>query len=181
MAGCDRAHEPAADGSAADVAAAPGPLAQCGLEGDPQLTGEGFGAARLGATVEQVTLACHVIADTINPLGPEGQAERSLILLMGAGPDTLRAVVMGDSIWRLHITSEWPRTEESLGVGSTVRDLRTRRDAQLIRGEGRLFVTTADPCGLSFRLDRADDAAGLTLAALPDTVRVTEVLVVGCR
>lgn len=183
---CDRAPDRAPDrvldralGEAGSAGATP--LARCGIDGPAGLTGDGVGALRLGATVEQVTLACRVLSDTTDPQGPEGQPERSLTVLLGEGSDTLRAVVVGDSIWRLHVTSEWPRALDSLGVGSVVADLRVRRGARLINGEGRLFITTADPCGLSFRLDRPNTTQGLTLGAVGDSVKVVEVLVVGCR
>lgn len=167
--------------AASDAAGAATPLARCGVDGPGVLSGDGIAALRLGATVEQVTLACRVLADTTDPRGPEGAPERSLLVLAGDRPDTLRAVVVGDSIWRVHVTGAWPRTADSLGVGSTVGQLRGRREAKLIKGEGRLFITTADPCGLSFRLARPDDGPGLSLGALPDSLSVAEVLVVGCR
>jgi hypothetical protein len=156
-------------------------IPRCGIEDTATLTSDGIGALRLGATVEQVTLACQVLVDTTDPRGPEGMPERSLAVSLGDGPDTVRAVVVGDSIWRLHVHGAWPRAIDSLGVGSTVAELRVRPGAKLINGEGALFIVATDPCGLSFRLDRPDTTPSLTIAALPDSVKVAEVLVVGCR
>lgn len=173
--------EPGDDDQASSGAGdAPVVLANCGAEGTPRLTGEGIGALRIGEAVKQVTLACHVLGDTVGR-GPEGSDERSLFVQLGDRPDTVRAVVVADSIWRLHLTSTGPRTADSLGVGSLVRDLRARPDARLLRGEGGLFVTMRDPCGLSFRLGQRDTGAEVSLARLADSVRVTEVLVIGCR
>lgn len=171
--GAERASEPAAAGAET-------PLARCGVDGVPVLTGEGIGALRIGVSVEQVTLACLVASDTLQP-GPEGTTERVLAVVLGDRPDTLRAVVTGDSIWRMHVTSVTPRTADSLGVGSALAQLRPRPGAQLISGEGRIFVTMRDPCGLSFRLDQPDTIRGATLASLPDSLLVAEVLVTGCR
>lgn len=171
----------ACGGDGGRSSAADGVAARCGVEDDATLSGDGIGALRIGATVEQVTLACRVLADTLDPLGPEGQPERSLVVGIGDRPDTVRAVVVGDSVWRLHVAGDAPRAADSLGVGSLVRDLRVRRDARLIRGEGGLFVVMADPCGMSFRLGQPDGAAAVSLASVADSVRVTEVLVTGCR
>lgn len=173
---CDRGAEPARGPAATDVA----PLARCGVEGAPILTGDGVGALRIGATVEQVTLACQVASDSLRP-GPEGSTERVLTVVLGDRPDTLRAVVTGDSIARVHVASVGPRTTDSLGVGSVLSALRGRSGAQLINGEGRLFVTMREPCGLSFRLDQPDTIPRVRLATLPDSLRVAEVLVTGCR
>lgn len=171
--GPEKAREPAADSAGTSIA-------RCGIEGAPVLTGEGVGALRIGATVEQVVLACRVVSDTLQP-GPEGSTERVLAVALGGRPDTLRAVVISDSIWRMTVTSPTPRTADSLGVGSTLGQLRSRTGAQLISGEGRLFVTMRDPCGISFRLSQPDTIPGATLVSLPDSMRVAAVLVTGCR
>src|SRR5690606_38582025 len=102
LAACGGASED--DAATADRVDAPVALADCGVEGAPRLTGDGIGALRIGETVKQVTLACHVLRDTIGP-GPEGSQERSLLVRIGPRPDTVRAVVVSDSIWRLHVTS----------------------------------------------------------------------------
>ena len=180
VAGCDREPEPAGDAAPTDGPAPPVALADCGTDGVPRLTGDGIGALRIGETVKQVTLACHVLRDTVGR-GPEGADERSLLVQLGPRPDTVRAVVVADSVWRLHVTSAGLRTADSLGVGSRAGDLRARLDARLIRGEGGLFVVMRDPCGLSFRLEQRDTGSAATLSRIADSVRVSEVLVIGCR
>ncbi len=178
LAACGGAgEEEAAPAAGAD---APVALADCGIDGAPRLSGDGIGALRIGETVKQVTLACHVLRDTTGR-GPEGAEERALLVQIGPRPDTVRAVVVSDSIWRLHVTSTGPRTADSLGVGSTARELRSRPAARLIRGEGGLFITMRDPCGLSFRLEPPDPGGSVSLARLADSVRVREVLAIGCR
>ena len=91
--------------------------------------------------------------------------------------NTTAAIVDG-RVWRIYVASPSFRTTDSLGVGSLVRDLRGT-EARLARGEGT-FVLRRDHCGLSFQLGRGVPPVAQTLDAVPDSVRVERVLVIGC-
>lgn len=148
----------------------------CNIETGTVLTGDGLGALRVGAPVEDVARSCRVLRDT-TVAGAEGTAEREISVDLGL--DTVRAVVSGDRVWRLHIRSSDFRTADSLGVGSPVSALRGSGARQLM-GEGGVYVTVPRHCGLSFRLDGVAPGQARSLAQLPDSTRVGELLAFGC-
>jgi hypothetical protein len=151
-------------------------LLDCGAGQDAGLTGSGVGALRIGATVAEIRRKCLVVSDTTLAQGNEGMPERRLTALVGS--ETTTATIVDDRVWRIEINSPRFRTTDSLGVGSTVRDLRGP-EASLALGEGA-YVLRKDHCGLSFHLTSAVGAFGKQLAAVPDSTQVRRVLVTGC-
>ncbi len=151
--------------------------ADCGVDANTVMNGEGIGNLRVGASVRDVALACPVLADTVLP-GPEGSMERSL--LVNLVRDTVRAVVTDESVWRIHVSSPAIRTEGGLGVGSRAPELRELPGARVISGEGNAFVVATSPCGMSFRLRGLDSVMPRPVAELPDSAHVDMVLLTGC-
>jgi hypothetical protein len=147
------------------------------------LSGSGVGCLEVGAALADLPSECSIVADRVVP-GPEGTAERRIDVLAGA--DTVAATVVGDSIWRLDVTARTVRTAQGLGVGTPAAELLARTGSRIIGGEGRLFVTLPDLCGLSFELGPLprellalppDRVAG----RLPPETEISRVLVFGCR
>lgn len=151
-------------------------ILDCGVGPNEPLSSTGIGALTIGATVAEVRGRCMVLSDSLEP-GPEGQSERRLVVVTGAV--NTAAAIVDDRVWRIYVATPRFRTTDSLGVGSTVRELRGA-PAVLARGEGT-FVLRRDHCGLSFQLARGVPPGARTLDAVPDSVRVERVLVIGCR
>ena len=147
------------------------------------ITDSTVGFLRLGQSVADVSARCTVARDTTRP-GAEGQSSR--VLDVNFGDATVEAEVVDDRVWRIGIESPTFRTSDSLGVGTEIPQLLAQRGARPVSGEGRVFVTTATHCGLSFQLSVADTgtAAGRwtidALRRLAGDTRVTRVLVIGC-
>lgn len=140
------------------------------------LTDSGIGALRIGSTIGEIRSRCLVLSEDTAAPGPEGQTEHRLVVVTGS-VNTTAAIVDG-RVWRLYVASPIFRTVDSLGVGTHVGQLRGP-DARLARGEGT-FVLRRDHCGLSFQLGRGVPPGAQTLDAVPDSVRVERVLVIGC-
>lgn len=161
---------------AANAPGAPGTDQRtCGVSAAAELKGDGVGALRIGAIMATVRQQCVVLRDTAVQ-GSEGQAERRVTVVLG--PVNTVATIVNDKVWRVEIESERFRTSDSLGVGSTVGQLRSPQ-ATLALGEGA-FVLRKDHCGLSFKLNSAVGEFGRRLERVPDSVRVSRVLVTGC-
>lgn len=148
----------------------------CGVDSRTPLSDSGIGALRIGATVAGIRSQCMVLSEDTAAPGPEGQPEHRLVVVTGS-VNTTAAVVDG-RVWRLYVASPLFRTADSLGVGTRVGELRGPT-ARLARGEGT-FVLRGDHCGLSFQLGRGMPPNAQTLDAVPDSVRVERVLVIGC-
>jgi hypothetical protein len=159
-------------GGATTAAAAP----TCAVDARTALTGEGIGALRVGATVGEVGRACRILRDT-TALGVEGMPERTI--LVDLGRDSVLAVIVADRVWRVHVRSRRFRTADSLGVGTPANALR-RPAAQVLAGEGAVFVRLPSHCGLSFRLRGATLGRVSTPTQIPDSAVVDEVLAFGC-
>ena len=126
----------------------PPPLT-CGVEATPVLTSDGIGALKLGSSVEAIRSACVVVRDTIEQ-GAEGMPERRLGVLLGQ--DTVQATVDRGTVRRIEVRTPRIRTDDSLGVGSTLETLR-RQPAQFLGyGEGGPFMQVTKHCGLTFDL-----------------------------
>ncbi len=147
------------------------------------ISGRGVGCLAIGFPLAALPPECRIVGDRIVP-GPEGSQERRVDVVVGA--DTVAATVVGDSIWRLDVVSRTLRTHDGLGVGSPAAELLARAGSRIIGGEGRLFVTLPDECGLSFEVG----AVPRELLALPperaaermpDTATIERVLVFGCE
>ena len=149
----------------------------CAVEDSVPLSGNGFGALRVGATVDEVRTACAVVADTTLERGNEGLPERRIAVLVGS--DTIEATVVRDSIWRLELTTERIRTVDSLGVGTTARVLRAK-GAKLAVGDRGVFALVPNHCGLSFQLSGVDPASS-EWSRIADSTSVGRLLVFGCE
>lgn len=150
-------------------------ILDCGVGPNAVLADSGIGALRIGATVAEIRSRCMVLTDSVYP-GPEGQPERRLAVVTGSV--NTAAAIVDDRVWRIYVASPRFRTADSLGVGTTVEQLRSPH-GRLARGEGT-FVLRPDHCGLSFQLAGGVPPNAETLDAVPDSVRVERVLVIGC-
>lgn len=153
------------------------PAARCGINDGTVLRGDGVGQLRVGAALADVRTDCSVLTDTTAP-GAEGMRERRIGVDLKR--DTVEAIVVNDSVWRIHVGGSSFRTTEGLGVGSTVAELRQGRAARVLAGEGSMFITLAEHCGLSFRLGGVPFGPERPAAELPADGRVVEVLIFGC-
>jgi hypothetical protein len=149
----------------------------CNVETGTVLTGDGLGALRVGASVEDVARQCRVARDTMVP-GAEGTTEREVSVDLGR--DTVRAVITGGRVWRLHIRGPAFRTADSIGVGTPATALR-RPGARVLAGEGSVYVTLPSHCGLSFRLEGVAPGQVRSPAQIPEATRIGEVLAFGCE
>jgi hypothetical protein len=149
----------------------------CGVDARTRLTGDALGDLRIGGSIDELRRRCRVVRDTV-VRGAEGMPERRMIVDLGR--DSVVAVIDSNRVWRVQVQSSTFRTADSLGVGSQLRGLR-RTGARLLTGEGAYFVTLPSHCGLSFRLRGVEFGRLRTLAQVPDSATVGEVLVVGCR
>ena len=112
------------------------------------LTGEGIGDLKKGKKVADVKAVCRVDSDSNQP-GPEGSTER--VLVVPFGPETVRAVVNDDKIFRIIVSSPYFKTGDGLGVDTQLRKLAAMRGAQFFPGEDGVYGFVADHCGISFR------------------------------
>jgi hypothetical protein len=150
--------------------------ATCGVDAHTTLTGDGIGALRVGTPVDDIARACRVMRDATVP-GPEGTTERRIVVDLGR--DSVSAVIDAGRVWRVHVRTPTFRTTDSLGVGTPGPALR-RPGAQVLSGEGAVFVGLPSHCGLSFRLRGVEFGRVATPAQIPDTAVVDEVLAIGC-
>jgi hypothetical protein len=149
----------------------------CGVGQPPLLTDSGVGALRVGATVDDVRAACVVLRDTTLVAGNEGMPERRLTVILGS--IATAATVSEGRIWRIEIASPRFRTADSLGVGSTVAQLRGGT-SRVAAGANGGYVVRSDHCGLAFQLGGVPARDGLRVDEIADTAHVDLVLVVGC-
>jgi hypothetical protein len=102
--------------------------------------------------------------------------ERRVTIELGA--DSVDATIVNDRVWRIEVRTPRFRTADSLGVGSTVREIRTG-PASLATGDRGVFALRRDHCGLSLQLAGIPPSRG-EWALIPETTRVALVLVFGC-
>lgn len=150
----------------------------CGINSGAVLTGDGIGRLRVGASLTAVRAECAIVRDTTG-LDVEGMQQRRIAVDLRR--DTVEAVVVDDRVWRVHLDGAAFRTADGLGVGSTVAELRDGRTARVLAGEGAMFITLADRCGISFRLGGVPFGPERPVADLPGDGRVVEVLAFGCE
>jgi hypothetical protein len=144
---------------------------------DHTLSGAGVGDFRVGATVEDVRARCDVVLDTLLQAGAEGMPEQRLAVTIGA--DTVQATIVSGRVWRIEVRSPRFRTRDSLGVGSTVADLKKQPLEYLGFGEGGPFVALPAHCGMSFSLAGVPGTPR-TIDRVPPEARVDLVLLLGC-
>jgi hypothetical protein len=153
---------------------------QCGV-GPLALTGDGIGELRVGRTVASVREQCRVLEDKQLPHGNEGHPERRIkVVIAGSVFD---ATVVDDRVWRIEVLSAHARTRDSLGVGTTARELQRRGARPPSYGEGGVYTTIESMCGLSFRLGGLQHPVAIKRGwqAIPPDARVDLVLMFGCR
>jgi hypothetical protein len=158
--------------------------AVCGGSEAKALTEGGIGAVRIGATVEDVKRACTVVSDRVEE-GDEAIPVRILrIRIRGA---LIAAEIEAGRVWRLTVDDQGLRTADGLAVGIPLTKLLSLPMLSAEEGEGALYATSPQHCGLSFRLSYhpADDEHRVEwttaqLSALPRSTKVTQVLIFGC-
>jgi hypothetical protein len=148
----------------------------------PVLAGDGVGCLRIGVPLAALSAGCEIVADRMVP-GPEGMVERRADIIVAG--DTLAATVVRDSVWRVAVTVPTLATADGLGVGSEAGAMLQRQGSRVIGGEGRLFITLADHCGMSFELAVPRELLSLppdqAASRIPSGSRVTRILLFGCE
>lgn len=175
-----------------DSLVAGAPVADCGVppgdvhvrsSGDVQ-AGPGFGVLHPGTPVGEVQRACTVARDTtVRDL--EGMPQRQLHIALG--PDTVVAEVVADSVWRLRLTSPRFVVQDSIRVGMPASVLTYLQGARALIGEGEIYLTIPEACGVSFRVTGADyayvagaDTPERAAARVADSASVDLLLLVPC-
>lgn len=156
-------------------------LGACGGEASRPLAVVGdsaVGCLEIGATREAVERACGWVTDTTIHL--EGMAQEAAWVAVGQG----RALAeMADGVvWRIRVDDRDLATADSIRVGTAARRLSGLPGVRVLHGEGT-FVRTDAHCGKSFQIrglpPEPREWSGEDLAALPDSVRVVGILVLG--
>ena len=163
---------------------APGAVTDCGVSPAGVQIEQGVGVLQVGATVEHLREHCRLVKDTV-VTGLEGMPGRQLsIAILG---DTVVAEVEQDTVWRIRLTTDRFRTRDSLGVGTPAEFLTSRDGARALVGEGEIYVTIEEACGVSFRLDGASysivasaPSPESAVRLVPDTAIVDLVLLIPC-
>jgi hypothetical protein len=151
--------------------------------GNKLIDGESVGELRIGMSIDSLGEYCHVKRDTVQP-GPEGTTERRVTVAFP--PALVDAEIVEGRVWRIDIKSPAFRTADSLGVGSSVRDVLRRDEADGAAGEGAFYLISLKHCGLSYRLSGGIPTGAIrrwdstALSGLPASTEVTQVLVTGC-
>jgi hypothetical protein len=149
------------------------------------VTGDGVGALRVGASVAAVRKVCRIPRVRLKKGQPPPPAD---LLEFKIGSTPVQAQVEDGRVWRILIDGPQLKTADKLGVGSPLPALLASAPARASQGEGMIYAATARHCGLSFQLDyrprRGEDRDAWTadaLAALPRDVKVSRVLISGCK
>lgn len=150
----------------------------CGLDVAPVLGNEGIGAFAIGTSIDSLQTSCVVLGDTTLTHGSEGLPERRVAILLGQ--DTVEATVVNGAVWRIEVVTPRIRTQDSIGVGSTLATLRGQPMRFLGYGEGGPFVRVTRHCGLSLELTGVPRLAR-RIEDIPPTASVERVLIVGCK
>jgi hypothetical protein len=149
------------------------------------VTGDGVGALRVGASVAAVRKVCRIPRVKLRRGETAGPAD---VLDFKVGGAPVQAEVENGRIWRIVIDGPQLKTADKLGVGSPLTALLASSPARGSQGEGVIYAATARHCGLSFQLDyrprRGEDRDAWTadaLAALPKDVKISRILISGCK
>lgn len=186
LAACAGSSDPK-DDSARAVSAVKGvrTATDCGATASRYVTGNGVGLLTVGLPADSVRNRCQVLADSTS-IGAEGLSVRELLVELAG--DTIHAIVDSGKVWRIEIESGGLRTQDSLGVGSPLRDILRGGGATGAEGEGALYVQTSRHCGISFRLRHEIPTAAHRpqwtendLSRIPSSATVDQLLLVGCK
>jgi len=147
------------------------------------VTGDSLGALRIRMSSDSVAARCPGTRDTVQ-IFSEGEPQR--VLKVPAGADTVDAEITDGRVSRIRVYATRFATDDSIHVGTPVERFRDDTSAQVLMGEGQLFVLVPRHCGLSFGLTRGafprrgpfDRSA---LARVSPTTTVSEILILGCR
>jgi hypothetical protein len=152
---------------------------------DPQvLSGSGVGPVTVGRLIAAVRQDCEVVRDTLEF---DAEAAEQRVAYIRVAGDTVLAPIVDDRIRHIEVATPRIRTTESLGVGSSLSDLRIVGALTPMLEHAGLYVQISNHCGVAYRLDYSLDQAGLEtppsriLSSLPDTLLVDQVLIAGCR
>lgn len=175
---------PGADGTpddsalAADSAAGVAAVADREACGDLATVGKNsVGTLVLGMNVSAAREACEM-QDTTFTLG-EGMMEQGLAAPLASGGAIVALTTGSDSVLRLMVTGSGPQTEQGIGVGSSIAQLREAyAGACVMAGEGKLVVI-APSSGVSFMTTSPVGSPNPQIEALPDTTTVMQLIVHG--
>ena len=134
-------------------------------------------------TPDSVKAHCPGTRDTVQ-IFSEGEEQR--VLKVPAGTDTIDAEIVDGRVSRIRVYATRFATDDSIHVGTPVERFRTDTTAQVLMGEGQLFVLVPRHCGLSFGLThgafpRRGPFDRSALARVSPTTTVSEILILGCR
>lgn len=172
---------PPVSGAADSSATAP---RDCGITGLPVVTDDGIGELKEGLSAADAKNRCDVVSDS-EQLGTEGMTERVLVVRIAG--ETVRAIVSGDKITRIDISSPHFVTADSLGVDTPLSRVAEKRGARFFPGEGGVYGFVADHCALSFRFSvplrppRGGDWTAASIDSAHGDAAVDRVLVTRCR
>ena len=147
------------------------------------LTGDSLGALHIGMSPDSVMAHCSGTRDTVQ-IFSEGEPQR--VLKVPAGADTVDAEITGGRVSRIRVYASRFATDDSIHVGTSVERFRTDTTAQVLMGEGQLFILVPRHCGLSFGLTpgafpRRGPFDRSALARVSPTTTVSEILILACR
>jgi hypothetical protein len=142
---------------------------------------EGVGGVRLGMTAEELRREIPGARDTTLAL-PDGGQERAVLVPI-AGGRSIAAIVSARGVEQIVVRDTGFSTEQGLGVGSRLGDLRNvyGRECAEPFGRNRVAVSFAAEPGVAFALSATAPADTARLrqdpSPLPDSARVTEIWV----
>ena len=167
------------------VDSAPAVVAKnCGITGEPVLTDNGIGELREGRTVSEIKDLCEVVSDG-EQQGSEGMKERVLVVRVGG--ETVQAVVNGDKIYRIEVSTPRLATTDSLAVDTPLRRIAAARGARFLPGEDGVYGFVANHCAMSFRFSlplRAPRGGDWTVAKIDSAhgdAAIDRILITKCR
>jgi hypothetical protein len=156
----------------------------CGVSDSTALSGAGIGDLRPGTPLDSVRRGCQVISQA--PIAVTDGRSTSTVRV-DVVRDTVTAELSDGLVSRLSVRGAGIRTREGYGVNSTLEQLMHWSDLTSATTDGSLFVMSPSHCGMSFRLagpapvPPSPQSGVKALKHTPGEVRVSEVLIYGCR
>jgi hypothetical protein len=150
-----------------------------------ELTGDSIGPVKVGMNASAIATVARVVSDRMEPDSEGGEARVVRFLMADV---EVAAEVHEGKVWRFEVATPGLRTRAGLGVGTALAALLKLPKLQGQIGEGALYVSSPQLCGLSFRLShelQTDKEFRMNwnahgLASLPSSVKVHSLLVTGC-
>lgn len=135
------------------------------------------GCLTIRAPIEAVRLGCNGVTDTV--IRVEGQLQPAVEVSVEGG--RAMAEIVDGRVWRIRVSDPSLQTADSIRVGTPVSRLAGHPGFRIVYGEGT-FARMGSHCGKSFEIQglplQAADWTVNQLLALPDTVRVIQIVVV---